>query len=297
MPSGVVVGYDPLPSGERALAEAAAEADRRGVELTVVHALPVPHTIPLPHSLAYALTGAPATPPTETPAREGPRQNVAEEGADRARAGHPGLTVFARELEGAAPEVLAGQSSGADLMVMGHRGREGFLHPSSVALRTVARAECPSVVVRGSEHPIRGTVVVDVDVGEDPEELLKFAYTEAASRGARVKAVSAPGVLWPRVYVGDGGPGRPPSPAAERAEQALERVLEPWPSRYPDVVTDHELIEGSPEAYLAGAATYADLVVVGARRRADGKQGMRVGPVAQTLLLHADCPVAVVPHD
>jgi nucleotide-binding universal stress UspA family protein len=225
MDSGVVVGYDQKPSGERALAEAAAEADRRGVALTLVHAL-----------------------------RDVPPN--------------------------------------ADLLVVGHRGRGSFLRPGSGALHTVAHATCPALVVRGSEHRRRGTVVAAVDVGDHAEELLDFAFTEAASRGARLKAVSAPAPQWPRLYA-----RRASGHAAERAEEALEELLESWPERYPEVVTDHELIEGSPTAFLTGATTYADLIVVGAHRRADGRHGMKLGPVAKTLLQHADCPVAVVPHD
>lgn len=230
MEPGVVVGYDQLPSSKRVLVEAAAEADRRGVALTLVHA--------------------------------------------------PG------------PAALADRSSEADVLVVGHHGRGSFLRPGSVALRTVARATCPALVVRGSEHRPRGTVVAAVDVADDTEELLDFAFTEAASRGARLKAVSAPGPQWPRMFA-----GRASGNAAERVEEALERLLEPWPERYPGVVTDHELIEGSPTAFLAGATTYADLVVVGAHRRTDGRQGMKVGPVATMLVQHADCPVAVVPHN
>ncbi|WP_194891897.1 universal stress protein [Catenulispora pinisilvae] len=277
MESGVVVGYDQRPAGERALAEAAAEADRREVPLMVIH----------------ALHHAPAAPP-ETSATQDP----VDQAADQLRADHPGLAILTRELEGPTPTILAEQSSDADLLVLGHHGRDGFLRPGSVARHTVARATCPALVVRGSEHRTRGTVVAAVDIGDSAAELLDFAYAEAAARGARLKAVSAPGTLWPRVYTGDAGPlGRAPTQAAERAEEALEQVLQPWPDQYPDVVTDHELIEGSPTAFLTGATTYADLIVVGAHRRADGRPGMRVGPVAQTLLLHADCPVALVPHD
>lgn len=278
MGSDVVVGYDQTPAGERALAEAAAEAVRRGAALTVVH----------------ALHPSPAT--REAAAREVAAREVAEEGADRARASHPGLTVRARTHAGPAAAVLADQSAVADLLVVGHHGH-GSLRPGAIALRTVARAACPAMVVRGSEHRPRGTVVAAVDVGECAEELLDFAYTEAAARGARLKAVSARATLWPRRYDGeDGRRGRSLTQAAARAEQALERMLEPWPQAYPGVVTDRELIEGSPTVFLTGATTYADLIVVGARRRTAGRRGRRVGAVAHTLLLHSDCPVAVVPH-
>lgn len=287
MGSDVVVGYDQTPAGERALAEAAAQAVRRGAALTVVHAL---HPSPAAR---------------EAVAREVAAQDVAEEGADRARSGHPGLTVRACTHAGPAATVLADRSSHADLLVVGHHSH-GSLRSGALALRTVARAACPAMVVRGSEHRTRGTVVAAVDiadvggvegVGDAAEELLHFAYTEAAARGARLKAISVRATLWPRMFAGEGGQsGRPSSQASARAEQALERMLEPWPDAYPGVVTDRELIEGSPTVFLTGATTYADLIVVGTRRRAAGRRGRRVGPVAHTLLLHSDCPVAVVPH-
>ncbi|ACU74074.1 UspA domain protein [Catenulispora acidiphila DSM 44928] len=284
MESGVVVGYDQSAPGERALAEAAAEAARRNVALTVVHV--VHHVGPDLHRDASA-------------ARDRAHY-VAEEGVGRALAGHPDLTVQARTVAGHPSAVLAEESSEAELLVVGHHGYGGMssLRPGSVALRTVAHAPCPSMMVRGSEHQRRGTVVAAVDIDGGSEELLDFAYAEAAARGARLKAVSALDGFWPRMFAGDSGEaGRPSGQAAARAEEALEQLLEPWPERYPGVVTDHELIEGSPTTYLTGATTYADLIVVGVHRRPDNRHGARVGPVAETLLLHADCPVAIVPHD
>src|SRR4030088_2545944 len=57
--------------------------------------------------------------------------------------------------------------------------------------------------------------------------------------------------------------GRKPSiPHRWRSwEEALEQLLETSPARYPSVVMDRELIEGSPTAFLTGATTYADLIV------------------------------------
>ena len=86
MGSGVVVGYDQMPPGERVLAEAAAEADRRGTPLTLVH--------------ARKDTG------------EDTGEDVAEKDADRLRAEHPDLTVRARVVEASA--FLAGATTYAD---------------------------------------------------------------------------------------------------------------------------------------------------------------------------------------
>ncbi|WP_194913684.1 universal stress protein [Catenulispora rubra] len=274
MRSGVVVGYEQTPPGERALAEAAGEADRRGVVLTVVHVL---HHEPSEPSELSEPSDEPAAP------------DIAEQAADRVRSSHPGLSVEARTVAGPVPTVLADQSAEADLLVVGHHGHGGFngLHLGSVALRAVARAVCPSLVVRGSEHRTRGTVVAAVDVGHAAEEILAVAFAEAALRGARLKVVSALGAVL----------GHASDQAAERAEDALRRLLKPWQAEYPDVETDHELVEGAPTGFLTGATTYAGLIVVGIHRGTEERQGVRIGPVAETLLLHSDCPVAVVPHD
>lgn len=293
MEPGVVVGYDQTPSSECAIDEAASEAARRGVGLTVVH---VSH-----HSLAAS---APASTPYEQLVRAESSapliaQDVAEQGAERARSSHPGLAVHAMSVTGSAATVLAGLSSGAELLVVGHRGHGGFagLRLGSVALRTVTRSSCPTVVARGAGHGTRGTVLAAVDVGDSAEEILEFAFAEAARREARLKAISALEILWPRMYAGDRGElGEASDQAVKRAGVALERLLQPWRARYPELVVESEAVEGAPAGILTAATTYADMIVVGARRRGEGHHGMRLGPIAHTLLMHADCSVAVVPQ-
>jgi nucleotide-binding universal stress UspA family protein len=236
-------------------------------------------------------------------------QEVAEQGAERARSGHPDLSVHAVSVTGSVPTMLAGLSAGADLLVVGHRGHGGFagLRPGSVALRTVTRAGCPAVVVRGAGHGTRGTVVAAVDVGDSADEILEFAFAEAARRKSRLKVIGALEILWPWAYAGDRGElGAASAQTVKRAGAALEGLLEPWRAKYPEVVVDCELEEGAPAGILTTATTYADLIVVGARRRGvghhgvghhgDGHHGVHLGPIAHTLLMHADCSVAVVPH-
>lgn len=227
----------------------------------------------------------------------------AERGAARALAGHPDLAVTALALPGPAATVLAGRSSDAELLVVGHRGHGGFagLRLGSVALRTVARAGCPAIVVRGDGHRARGTVLAAVDVGDGTacaDAILAFAFAEAAQRGSRLKVISAFEVLWPYAYTGDTGQlGRASIQAAERAGAVLGELVRPWQAKYLDVLAEHELSEGAPSMVLTEVTTYTDLVVVGAHRHGGGRQGVRVGPIAHTLLMHSDCSVAVVPHD
>lgn len=285
----IVVGYDQSPDSELALEEAAAAAERRSAALSVVHAYrtllvaPPPFEMPIP---AYSKHDA--------------ALRVAEPAADRMRADHPGLTITARAVHGPPAQMLAAAAADAELLVVGHRGHGGFpgLGLGSVALRTVTRSSVPTLVVRGGRRQPRGTVLAAVDI-VDPdagsEEILEFAFAEAARRGAGLRAISAWEILWPPAYFGDQGQLRRAADLArERADAALARLLPPWRDKYPQVEAEHELAEGDPATVLLTACAHADLVVAGARRRGD--RGVRLGPIDHTLLRHADCPVAVVPH-
>ena len=286
----VVVGYDHTPSSERALAEAGREAAWRGGSVTVVHAF---HWIPN------------ATPMTYTPLRveetvKDAATEIATLGADFLRYRYPGMTVHEKIVAGAPAEVLATAADDADLLVVGDRGHSGFadLLIGSVSLRTVAHAPCPVMVVRGGEHDARGTVVAAIDIEDAAEELLDFAFAEASQRSARLKVISVWDISWAAVYVGDSNQVRRASlQAMADVETALKRLVEPWQAKYPDVRVDQEAVDGTPSALLTGATTYADLIVAGAHRHGGAHGGMRVGPIAHTLLQHADCPVVIVPRD
>jgi nucleotide-binding universal stress UspA family protein len=68
------------------------------------------------------------------------------------------------------------------------------------------------------------------------------------------------------------------------------------PSLLHDTVDVHtEAFEGSAPEGMLTAASSADLVVVGARRR-HRSFGMQLGPVSHALLHHAACPVAIIPQ-
>ncbi|MFE4867514.1 universal stress protein [Streptomyces sp. NPDC056682] len=55
------------------------------------------------------------------------------------------------------------------------------------------------------------------------------------------------------------------------------------------------MVEGAARQALLNAASGADLLVVGARRR-DGHVGLQLGLVNHAVLHHAPCPIVVVPQ-
>jgi nucleotide-binding universal stress UspA family protein len=73
----------------------------------------------------------------------------------------------------------------------------------------------------------------------------------------------------------------------------LAESLAPYRDKYPSVVVHAKVVEGRAAQRLAELTSAASLAVVGSRGRG-GVTGLLLGSVSQSLLHHADCPVAVV---
>lgn len=198
-----------------------------------------------------------------------------------------------------AASALVGKGRNAFALVLGSRGLGDLagLLLGSVSLAVAAHADCPVVVVRGGlEHRSGrfGSVVVGVEDGQGSGTAVDFAFREAHVRKCRLVAVHA----W-SVPVGNPGPpgfsgyalqatGRPPA-------QVLADALRSPAERYQDVPVSSEVVEGPARRVLLEAASGADLLVVGARRR-HGHVGLQLGLVNHAVLHHAPCPIAVVPQ-
>ncbi|NUR32080.1 MAG: universal stress protein [Catenulispora sp.] len=286
----VVVGYDRTPHSERALVQAAREAAWRGASLTVVHAYNwMPPTTPMTY-----------TPASVEEAILHSAEEIADHGAELARSRFPGMHVQAKAISGSAAEALATTARGTELLVVGNRGRGGFtgLLLGSVSMRALTESCVPTMVVRGAHRDPHDAILVAVDVEEPADELLDFAFTEASRRGARLEAVTVWDMTWAAEYAGDTEEIRhAAAQATADLDAALEAVVRTWHAKHPDVRVSHHVLDGTPAAVLTAASAHADLVVAGARHHGDGRHGMRVGPIAHTLLHHADCPVVIVPRD
>ncbi|MFJ3307153.1 universal stress protein [Streptomyces sp. NPDC086549] len=286
----ITAGVDGTEESLAALAWAGREAVRRELPLRVVHAWRF-H----PHEA------------DGTGDREAQRRWVSEGVAEAVRAvteRHPELPVTVDVVEGHAAEVLAGAAAEAEMLVLGSRGHGavvGFLI-GSVGQQLIAEAERPVVLVRAGDRPAAEAAGREVVVGqqggpEDSAAALRFAFETAAARGATVRAVRA----WtlPPVFAY--------SPASVKLlddadglepyeKKALAEALEPWRERFPAVPVAEQVEMGSAGQVLLSVAGQAQLMVVG-RRAHRTAVGARIGSVAHGVLHHADCPVAVVPHD
>ncbi|MGI5132842.1 universal stress protein [Pseudonocardia sp. CA-107938] len=140
----VVVGVDGSPSSRAALDHALREARRRGARVRVVAVARLPEC----WAGVYGLGGL----PTPREVAEGLRASVTEEVA-AAVAAAPDLgsvPVTIETFSGAPGPALVEAAEGADLLVLGHRGR-GAVRSSvmgSVGLHCVLHATCPVTIVR-----------------------------------------------------------------------------------------------------------------------------------------------------
>ena len=138
--TAVIVGIDGSDPSIDALRFAATEARLRQVPLRVVHAWMVP-VVGLP------MDGAVLTPePFERQARRTVESALTAVGGELV-----GVEVERVVEIGGAVTVLLEQASKDDLVVVGSRGRGGFvgLLLGSVSQQVVLHAPCPVVVVRG----------------------------------------------------------------------------------------------------------------------------------------------------
>ncbi|MFE9880717.1 universal stress protein [Streptomyces sp. NPDC005784] len=283
----VVVGVDGSSSSLAAVEAAAREARWRRAELRVVHAI-WPVIVPGPVPMGAAPFG-----PAEgvLPAAA---ERLVTEALHRAGDVAPEVEVTHEVVAGEALTVLELQSRDADLVVIGSRGRGGFVGMllGSTAVYLAAHSRCPVMVVR-EQREAAGPIVLGVDGSRAGEKAVDFTFAEAALRGADIVAL--------HVWTPDNVPVSPPQvpdvrgpgTVAEGEERLLAQALAGRQEKYPDVSVRHELVHGVTHEALIEASRTAQLVVVGARGRG-GFTGLLLGSVSQALLHHAHCPVAVV---
>ncbi|MEU4114789.1 universal stress protein [Kitasatospora sp. NPDC028055] len=286
MTSTVVAGVDGSPASTAAAQWAAEEARRRGAALRLVHAWP------------WLTDGVSSyAGPDDLPAAA---ERTLAEAADAVRQRRPELVVDTDTVLDAPVDGLVAAAADAELLVLGSRGRGGFtgLLLGSVSMAVAGRSGTPVVVVReagpGAEGAGSGEVVVGVDAHAPEEEVLAFAFQEAALRGVAVRAVH--GWDLPPLFGYAGGA----VPAGEVAQlEALEAKLLSLAlagprERHPGVEVVEDVRLGAARG-LVEASAGAGLVVVGRRRR-PVEFGPRLGRIAHAALHHAEAPVAVVPH-
>ncbi|MFJ8632186.1 universal stress protein [Streptomyces sp. NPDC093568] len=286
----ITAGVDGSEESLAGLAWAAREAVRRGLPLRVVHAWRFQQ-----HDAIDA--------GDEDTQAQWVRDGLAE-AARSVTEKHPGLEVTTDVVEGTPAEALVAAAAEAETLVLGSRGHGrviGFLL-GSVGQQVIAGATRPVVLVRSGDQASNEVAGHEIVVGQqgDPEDsaaALRFAFETAAARGAAVRAVRA----WtlPPLFAYSPGSLKLLDEAGglePYEKKALADALKPWRERFPDVHVVEHVEMGSGGQVLLSVAGRAQLMVVG-RRAHRSAVGVRIGSVAHGMLHHADCPVAVVPHE
>ncbi|MEU3936987.1 universal stress protein [Streptomyces sp. NPDC029044] len=290
MTKPVVVGVDGSPSSLDAVGVAGHEAAIRGAELRLVHAFG--------RSSSHLPAGGPAWNPAGAGVRE-LLDGTLMAAERRARAVAPQVGITRDVTVGEPLVVLEIASRTASVVVVGSRGLGAFgsLLLGSVSGHLAAHGRCPVLVVRGRTDPA-GPVLLAVDDSPASEEAVRFAFAEAALRGADLTALHVCRTGSSDVY---DGPADPPfvtydeTHLREHAERVLDAALTGPEESHPDVAVLRKPVTGRVRHTLVEASAGAQLLVVGARGRG-GFTGLLLGSVSQAVLHHAHCPVAVVRH-
>ncbi|MEV7523380.1 universal stress protein [Streptomyces sp. NPDC091371] len=283
----VIAAVDGSENGNRALEWAISQALLAGAPLRIVHARLYMN------SIGFAL----GAPPTEDGVGDDPVL-VRVRGALEGRAGLPPISYASHP--GTPDHVLPGLGEDARVMVLGSRGRGGFasLLLGSNGLACASRAACPVVVVPRAGPSARdpyGQVVLGVNSASPDDSTTFFAFREAALRRARLQVVVAH--PWPApavTAVGAIGTAVHDETAATAQVTALASAhVRPHAERFPEVEVELAAAPGDAAGHLVAASQAADLIVIGRHRKRP--LSPHLGSVTNAVLLHAACPVAVVP--
>lgn len=279
----IIVGTDGTEYGTAAVDWAAAEAQRQHTLLRILHAFGWDwhesrfdignEYIDVERQLAEAVVAA---------------------AHDRAHAAEPDIDIETDTLLGHAVPRLLKEARGAQLLVLGSRGRGGFagLLLGSVSQRMATHAPCPVVVVRGRSDP-DGPVAAGVDDSPAAEHVLATAFDAAAARGCGLIVVRSLAPAIP-AWLAEVRRSDSPTPEDRAAEQArLDEQLAPWRGKYPDVLVETVLTHKTAAALLVAGSHNARLIVVGSRGHGE-LTGTVLGSVGLQLLHHAECPVMIV---
>jgi nucleotide-binding universal stress UspA family protein len=305
-PEGIVVGVDGSDHGQCALVWAAREAERRRRPLHIVTAYSVPIFA------ASGLDGGYAT-VDDSVIREG-AEAILKHAVDKV-AGY-NVDVSAAVENGDASGVLLELSETAELLVVGTRGRGGFVGRllGSVSSALPAHAKCATVTVplicsdrlgettqdkhiraeqaKAGRTPVENVVVVGVDGSEQARVAVLEAAAQAERLGAPLRVICA-------VPQYSGSLAWVPAPMDREALFAdiqiqLKAGVAWLQSHFPRLAIETRLLDGSPVDVLVEASRHVELVVVGTRGRG-GFTGMLLGSTSDGVLHHAKSPVMVVP--
>lgn len=284
----IVVGIDGSRAAEQAVRWAAEEARYRDAPLRLVHALTWPYE------------GVPVTSDRDREYEKGLRsgaEQLLDSMAGELAAVLPRERIGWRIELGDPVAALCADSADAAAIVVGGRGVGGVagLLIGSTATGVAMAAHCPVVVLPDESLavvPERRSVVVGVEGRGRDDEVLAFAFAEAAARGTDLLAVHT----WQDAVVESAFRTTSPlldwTDVAADEQRLLAEALAGWREKEPDVAVREAVVRDRPASTLVALGLPAELLVVG---RPPHGRIRRLGSATHGVLHRAGCPVAVVP--
>jgi nucleotide-binding universal stress UspA family protein len=191
--------------------------------------------------------------------------------------------------------VLLAAADRAAMLVVGSRGHSLLFGSvtGSVSQHVARHACCPVVVVRSAQYGEAGAIVVGIDGSGGSEAALRFACARAQDTGQRVVAIHSYRGTSPVSGRFDELTAPESIARMEQAERLLTEEVAGARGEFPDVHLTTRAVAVPAGRLLVDRSASASLLVVGSRGR-DAFTEMLLGSVAQHVLQHARCPVAVV---
>lgn len=288
--NGVTVGVDGSDQSLNALDFAAEEALRHKLPLNIVTAYSIPVFAASSMDAGYASM--------DDEAFRSSALETVKDASERVKSYvDQGLTVRTFVESGDASGVLLDFSEEADLMVVGRRGRGGFMGRllGSVSTAIPAHAKCPTIIVpltAKDRKDIRNVIVVGVDGSDRARLAVLKAAERALAEDATLRVVCAipplgGSLAWVPATVDQEAVFRDVREQLSQGEKWLK-------SYFPELKFESDVIEGAPVEVLIDESRTAKLLVTGSRGRG-GFAGMLLGSTSQGVLFHANGPVMVIP--
>lgn len=165
----------------------------------------------------------------------------------------------------------------AHSVVLGARTHGAFasMVTGSVSGHVLRHAHAPVVIAREPQDRDARRVVVGADDASGHRAALEYAF-DYASQAAMALTVA-------HVAQHEGAP----------AEGVVRESVDLLAEKYSEVPVDIKVLAGAPAKVLADSSRDAALLVVGSHGRG-ALAGLLTGSVSQSLVQHAQCPVALV---
>lgn len=274
--TSVVVGIDGSRAAVRAALWAVDAAVSRDIPLRLICAISPDGTVPFdPHNEA--------------------RRHATAELAIRyafkaVEATEKPVKIEVEIIQGSPIRTLIEASRSAAVICVGAVGLAHFAsgRVGSTAANLASSAHCPVAIIRGRDRPSadRGAALVCVGASLEDGAVLQAALEQARLRGLRLRAVTA----W-QSRLGDPYGDRAVSAGNHDAGAQLERLLDLWARKYPDVEVSSVAVHGSLLDHLARNSDSVQLVVMGSH---DANE--LLGPAGNAVLHSTDCSVLIVSH-